>query len=163
MIVALMACAEGWTTSGALSPSLARIDRDGDGAVTADEYDAVRYAGPPFPQADRDGNQRLDLAELEVLLREQNALTFDAGRQRAAIAPADPASMPGAMSAESRELWELLSVLAAEVTEPPTAEEILAASATGRVDSPECLALLARLRAGWAAKGLVFPELSAGG
>jgi hypothetical protein len=159
VITLVLACSDGWTTGAALAPSLARVDRDGDGAVTGDEYDAVRYAGPPFPQADLDGNGRLDLPELEALLRGQDALTFDAGRQRRALTPADPAAMPGAMSAESRALWELLGVLAAEVPEPPTPAEILAASATGRLDSPESVAMLDRLRAGWAARGMAFPEL----
>ena len=53
LLALLLAChPEPWTMEGALRPSLARLDQDGDGRVDAREYERVAFSAPPFAQVD---------------------------------------------------------------------------------------------------------------
>jgi len=47
---------------------LERLDRDGDGAVSAPEYAAASDGALPFSAADADASGALDARELELLL-----------------------------------------------------------------------------------------------
>ena len=55
-----------WTWERALAPTLARLDRDGDGSVGLEEYQAVLWEGPPFAVVDQDMDGALSAAELRI-------------------------------------------------------------------------------------------------
>lgn len=94
VLLLLLACATPrWTEEGALAPHRATLDRDGDGRVTADEYDRVRWQGPPFSSADADGDGDLSTAELLTLFRAQSATRFDG-------APPEEDARPGTTAGE---------------------------------------------------------------
>lgn len=67
MIFLLLACAAHWTEENALAPTLAHLDRDGDGRVEVAEYEAVALRGTPFAEADADGDGALSVSELAAL------------------------------------------------------------------------------------------------
>jgi hypothetical protein len=77
-MILLLACRPAaWSESSALLPHLARLDRDGDGRVTADDYAATRWKGPTFDAVDRDADGVLSVAELGALLRTTSPTAFD--------------------------------------------------------------------------------------
>ena len=94
LLIVLLACSTPrWTEEGALAPHRAAIDTNGDGRVTADEYDRVRWQGPPFSSADGDGDGDLSAAELLTLFRAQSATRFDG-------APPEEDARPGTTAGE---------------------------------------------------------------
>lgn len=161
MIFWLTACATApaWTDTGAVAPLLHTLDRDGDGRVDHAEYDRVRWSGPPFPSADVDGDGALDAGELLRLFRGQSPTAFDGA------APEPPplvTSHPGhRRTVRQEETLEVLTALAdslrAAGDPAPTADELESAATTAHLDSPECLALLARMRPAWEHHGWTWP------
>jgi hypothetical protein len=152
VIASLLACAQAWTVEGAVAPTLARADRDGDGRVTETEWAAVGD-GVEWARADADGDGNLDLAELDALLRRQDPLAVPATARKAGA--------PARRDARVVDLAALLRVLAAEVRDaggvPPSEAELAVASETGDVASPEAQAVLERLERASTGAGLRFP------
>ena len=164
MIALLLACHTAeprFSEAGALAPTIAATDADGDGALTAAEYERLSYAAVPFDQADADGDGSLEADELAALIRRQDPQTFDNGppapplnREVWAGHQAPPAQLA---------LWELLMFLRAEVEAAggpalPSDKAIAAASQSGDVSSAAVQGLLVELAAQHEAAGLVFPE-----
>lgn len=59
------ACApDSWSDDAVLAPTLARLDADHDGKVTAAEWNAAAQDGPKFEKVDTDHDKTLSLAEL---------------------------------------------------------------------------------------------------
>lgn len=146
-----------------VAPLRRHLDRDGDGRVSPEEYDRVRYGGPAWSEADGDGDGDLSVAELEVLFETQDPLTFD---DRMKDIPDTTVQAPDRFhpdAPEVRALRDLLLHLAAvaRAREPsvplPSREELSAAAATGDPASPEVRSALSRLREGWKTAGLAFP------
>ncbi len=72
LLVLLGGCAPAWTEEGAVAPTLAHVDADQDGKVSAKEYEAVRFRGPPFAEVDADGNGAISRAELLALVLDKD-------------------------------------------------------------------------------------------
>lgn len=86
-LIVLLGCGRApqpWTREAALAPTLAALDRDGDGAVGAAEWGRVQYASPVFARVDSDGDGALSSAELMTVLYQQDPLKFDNPATRAA-------------------------------------------------------------------------------
>lgn len=99
----LLACArhepgvpEGAPLVEAVRPTLARLDRDGDGRVGASEYEAVAFSGPAFAEADGDGDGALEAEELGALLVGQDPLRFFPELARTQPDPKKAKGRPGA-------------------------------------------------------------------
>ena len=159
-MILLVGCGSpAWTESTALTPHLARLDHDGDGRVTAHEYERTLYLGPSFTEADRDGDGELSAQELAHLLREQSPTTFDGEKGADTGSPAPVGWRP---QAENAWLWELLVWLRDAPAAPVTDDAIHTAVDSGSLDSAETQAVLAAIRPAWEARGWVWPGLSAG-
>ena len=153
--------AAGWTEAAAIAPTLARLDRDGDGRVRAPEVDATAYAGGDLARMDTDGNARLSADELLAWMAQADPLTFDQEPGRPPIPPAE--AVPLAATRRVALLEELLMFLAAEVRAAapeapvPTPYHIQQAAQHGDLTHPEVQAVLQTLAAGYAQAGRSFP------
>ncbi len=152
LILALWACGSpSWTAEGAVAPTLARLDTDGDGRVVESEYQARAWRAPPFTAVDLDGDGALSTGELLQLLQEQDPATFVGDKTRR---PLDPTrwARPFSSDPAQRQVRELLDYLAAEVhaKDPdlplPSPDQRSAAVASGDLDSPASLEALSILR-----------------
>jgi hypothetical protein len=95
VLLGLLGCGAAWTEAGAVAPTLARMDRDRNGSVSSQEYDAVRFRGPPFAEVDADGNKSVSPAELLALVLAKDPLSLSPHRP-AAPAPGKQGRGPGA-------------------------------------------------------------------
>lgn len=151
-----------WTRSGAMAPTLARIDDDQDGRVGPHEWSTRAYATPSFSDVDLDGDGAVSADELWQLQVATDPLRFDGDKPRRSPSPDDEAtSFP--FPAEARHDRDLLLFLAAELGRPgpsadiPGRDEIEAAVRSGGLGSPSAQALLLRLEAGYLEAGMAFP------
>lgn len=156
----LLACSTlDWTPAGAVAPHRVALDDDGDGRVTAAEYDRRRWEGPGFAGADGDGDGDLGVDELLALVRNQSATAFDG----VAVTDASrPTRAPWSLPTAERDTWEALAWMAdalqAAGQPGPDPAAIDDAVRSGRLDSPRALPVLATLAAGWQAQGWSWPE-----
>lgn len=164
IFLAFLACDRGpWTTENALAPSLARMDKDGDGRVTEAEYAPVSFAGPPWADVDLDASGDVDLRELAGLIQRQDPTTFYFSDPEL-----PPPRMGGGKPDEERShkvaVLRVFETLQAEVVarDPsvpvPTAGEMEEAAEPGTLDSAEALAMFARLEVASKAAGVTFPK-----
>ena len=147
-----------WTPEAALSAHRERLDRNHDGVLAADDYAPMRWAGPPFATVDRNGDGRLDEAELARIIRGQSATLFDGGgggvvRQDSGATTARPPT------AAAEVLVFLRDRLVAAGATPPDTDAFAQAVASGRLDSAESLVVLAQMRRAWTLQGWVWPAL----
>lgn len=155
-MILLLACAREWTPEAAVQPTLDRLDRSGDGKVTAAEYERVAWKALPFPA----GDDVLSAAELTALQDAQDPLTFDGIEARGAPDPALGPGMSGTMTPAQRHAWELLHVLADEARaagQPVPPDHELDGAVRAGLESPQGRAVTARLRSAWERAGLGFP------
>jgi hypothetical protein len=68
-----------WSDERVFAPHVAVLDSNGDGRVTASEYDRTLWNGPPFATADQDHDGQLSPTELAWLTRHQSPTHFDGG------------------------------------------------------------------------------------
>lgn len=180
MILLLLACApDGWSRAEALAPALRRMDTDGDGRVTAAEYEPVSWSGPPFAEVDADHDGAMGLAELQGLVRTVDPVTFvkEGPAMSDGSAPGGPKGGPGPPRGAPRgapppgqrnrdavvftlrvmqSIAEEIRAVAPAIPVPDD-ERMEAAATLGGLDSPEVKALLAELEVASAAAGLDFP------
>jgi hypothetical protein len=157
MILALLSCGRAaWTVEGALSPTLARLDQDHDGRVTATEYARVVFPPGPFPDADGDGALSID--ELRASMLATDPVTFytaPATSARRDPAVARHAGVHGTLA------WRVLESLRLEAEAAggpgPTPDEVEEAARLGDLDSPAVRTLLAGMEADAARAGRRFP------
>jgi hypothetical protein len=165
----LLCCAcgdHGWSREAALSASLRKLDRDGDGRVGQDEYGATRFAAPSLEQLDYDGDALLDPDELYELMRRQDPLSFDGFMD---IEP------PGSRARDAREHVrrvrehnELLLFLRAEILalDPaaplPSSSDLVEFARDGAEGGAAYQALMTTLRADYQRLGMRFPDLDRG-
>jgi hypothetical protein len=76
LLLGLLGCGGRWTDTFALSPTLRKLDADGDGKVVAAEYEAKLLKGKPFAEADSDHDGVLQLDELEALLAKSDPMSM---------------------------------------------------------------------------------------
>ncbi len=81
MLLWLLACGPRWSEADAVTPTLARLDTDGDGSVRESEYEAVRYLGKSFVEVDTDGNGAFSADELLTLVSETDPVDIGRGRK----------------------------------------------------------------------------------
>lgn len=160
MILLVLACAQGeWTVESAAAPHRARLDSDGDGLVSAAEYDRVAWSSRPFMAADGDGDGDLSTAELVALVELQSATGFDGTSTMASNQRTVGSGV--VMGPRQRRLWELLAAMADELRAaggtPPSPEAIAAAVQSEALDSAETAAVLATLRTEWTRLGWKWP------
>lgn len=159
MIWLLAACAAPpmWSDEAVLGGVRARLDRDADGRVTAAEYDAARWNGPPFASADTDGSGELSASELAELLVGQSPTAFDGTH----AAPGRRGVAQALLTAEQRPVWEVLvwmgDTLRAQDLPGPDPAAVERAVATGSMTSPETRAVLAAMRVPWESRGWTWP------
>lgn len=161
MILLLLACnSAGWTEDTVMTPHRARFDDDGDGRVTAPEYEARRWNGPPFATADRDGDGDLSPAELAWLVRAQSPTSFDAPQAQPPLALGDVApNRPTAAQLDVTELLVWMSDSLAAAGSPPLPAPLLdAAVASGRLDSDATRLALGTIGPEWLARGWAWPQ-----
>ncbi len=78
-LILLLACADPaptWTAEAVLTPTLVRLDADGNGTLDKRELGKVAFHAPPFERIDRDQSGGVDAAELVALVKEQPPSTF---------------------------------------------------------------------------------------
>ena len=175
LLFLVMGCAARWTESGVLAPTLARLDKDGDGTVSVAEYEKVTFHADPNEHVDanHDGAVSLDELGVHVLSVDPASLTVPrSGPQvvrgkRGKGAKARPVDKPAdERRLRSERQWGVrLTLLALRVdiegVAPqavlPTDEVLLAASSTASLRTAESRAVLASLEAASDAAGLDFP------
>ncbi len=151
----LVGCGGEWTTLHAVEPTLAKLDVDHDGRVTAGEYDRVTFSGPAFAKVDVDGDGALSSEELLTLVLHQDPQRF---YQRPGQAQVVPPALPDPRTANVG--WCVLESMRQEVLAAnpgavvPTADETWAAAQGG---GPALLAMRDRLDAALVAEGLPVP------
>ncbi len=161
MIPLLVACSSPmWTPDGALAPHRARLDTNTDSRVSAAEYDAHRWNGPPFATADQNGDGDLSASELVWLVRTQSPTSFDAPIPQPPLALGQTTSTrPTAAQRELHEVFVWMDDSLRAAGDAPLDAAVLSAAAdSGRVDSPEAVAAFAQLRPRWEARGWGWPE-----
>ena len=165
MMWLLLACSSSapsgpWTEGAALQSTAAL---DGQDALSADGYAKRSYTALPLSQVDTDRSSTLSPAELAVLIRQQDPLSFDQTRPMGALDRqkwATPFSQP----ALQRATWELLAFLRAEVAAVapqatlPTDDDLRTAAATENLHSDAVQSLLQQLAALHEANHLTFPS-----
>jgi hypothetical protein len=199
VIWALLACAAKpggpWTAERAVAPVLARLDADRDGEVVAAEWARVDDAGLHFADADADGDGAVSAEEIEAIAREVDPIrwyeghggsgpkgapddggpgdtgapdagrTEAGGRHRTEGAPAAHGARapdPPELRAKIRANVLVLRILVEEIAvkDPsiplPDPRRVEAAGRAG-LASPEARALLAELEAASTQAGLAFP------
>lgn len=156
MIALLLACA---SEPRAFDGVVAHLDRDGNGTLEPAEYAPVAHKST-YPDDDGDGH--VTGAEVGALIGRTDPATFDpALGQRPFPGPPHEARP---LSPEAGRLRETLQFIVEELAfvDPnaalPTASELTEA-ARGGPESPEGVAVLARLSAIAAAQGRKLPEL----
>jgi len=88
-------------------PILARLDRDGDGTVRAEEWEAVAPGGPPFAAVDADGDGALSAAEVAAFAAGQDPVAFDGpAPERTPASLGDDRPFPGTPSERALRDWE---------------------------------------------------------
>ena len=160
MIALLLACAAPtWTPEGALAPHLARLDRDHDGHVTAAEYEAAAWNGPPFPSADADHDGELSAPELVRLHRTASATAFDHPGAGAPLqhATEDFTPTPAAERAVEEVLVALTDALRAAGDPSVEGLSLHDAVRSASLESPASKAVLDRIRPAWLARGWTWP------
>lgn len=159
MILTLFACASTWSATDPLREHRSRLDADHDERVTAAEYEAHLWNGPPFGTADVDGDGDLSSAELATLIAAQQPTVFDGFGKLEVIrrGGAGVASPRG----QARDTWEVLvwmnDALRAAGEPGLAPDDVAAAVATGHLGSPESASLLAALKPAWEAHGWAWP------
>ncbi len=164
-VAALAACGGGgeWSYRGALAPSLAAMDADGDGRVSAAEYSALALAGPPFTAVDIDRDGAIAPEEFEELVFGQDPLRFDGAPLREPWSEDIQDRTVHPDPYEQRTVRDLLRALCELVrTADPGAElpdegAIEAAARTRRLDSPAARAVLDDIRAAAERAGAALP------
>lgn len=161
MMWMLIGCeARTWTVEAALAPHRGRLDDSADGRVDAVEYDRRLWNGPPFATADADGDGDLSALELATLVRTQSSTSFDAP---VAAAPIRRGGAGVTLPPDGqRDVWELLvwmgDALRSAGQPGPDPGSVASAVHTGRLESPETLAVLGAMRPAWTARGWTWPE-----
>ena len=143
-----------------MSGHLPRFDLDKDGRFGAEEYDQVRWNGPPFPSADTDGDGDLSATELATLVRAQSPMSFDG------VAFPEALKRAGANlrlpSAEQRDVWELLvwmgDALRSRGRPGPDPDAVALAVRSGDAQSAETRRVLEAIRPEWIAQGWTWPQ-----
>ena len=147
-------------------PWLQQLDRDGDGRVTARDYDEVAFSAPSFTEVDENGDGELDAAELTHLVLSQDPTTFEPGihqRQSNDISDKSSGSGPANLTHQQIIVQEIFDMLLEDLprdgSAPPllTEAEVQAAVQTGSMRSASCQALLQRLKSEYDRRGLTFP------
>jgi hypothetical protein len=165
-LLLLIACGRdsGWTEARAMGPFLVALDRDGDGAVEAEECAHLAGATPGFPAWDLDADGRLEERELAAVLRGPDPMAFDAGLLGALPPrPPHPPDRRPAGSPDARLARDVLAFLVGELRAAgypgalPGPEDQAAVVGAGGLGSPEGRALLADLAEAYAVAGLRFP------
>lgn len=147
----------GWSPDGAMEAHRQRLDRNHDGVVDANEYEAVRWAGPPFATADSDGDGQLSNGELARLVRGQSATAFDGGgggemRQDGGSASAH------APTASAEVLVFLRDRVVAAGGAAPEPAAFARAVASGGLETADSQGVLAHLHHEWTLQGWAWPE-----
>lgn len=181
VILALFACSSPrWTEVGAVAPTLARIDADGDREVSEAEYAAVDLYRAPFSQADGDGDGTLSNEELL-------AVVLASDPSRSAVTRSSPGKRktkkdtktsteskrkpkardaPDARRTQAEAQWVVRMVLESLRDEVravksdaavPSDERVKAAAATADVRTAESRVVLGELEAASDAVGVGFP------
>lgn len=176
-ILLLLACAKdpGWTEASAIAPTLAKIDTDHDGAVSAAEWEAVSFHAVPFAAVDTDKSGGIDEAELLTLLVATDPSTMTMpragpqtkrGHTRTSAIKAEPAAALNPLRVRhERALTTRYALLAIQeelqAAAPdlvlPTRDEVLRTADSGDLRTVESRALLARMEAAADSAKLDFP------
>ena len=165
-LLLLFACgpAPSWTYDGALAPTYARMDLDGDGRVVEAEYVRLALAGPAFERVDLDRDGLLSTEELDRLVFLQDPLSFDGANERQSWGEVDQTETTHPDGFERRSLRDLFRSLAEAIravdpgAELPDEATIEAAARTRRLESFESRALLLALAQAADDAGAGFPE-----
>jgi len=152
-----------WTAEESLRSTWELLDSNDDGTVKMNEWGPVSYGSPVFPDIDKDASGGLDLSELLAVVREIDPDGFDGKRMKLKSTAGElAASSP--VPREVRHVGNVLKFLAADLEEEerlgpiPSKQEVLVASWTRSLSSPESAAALAQLREAWRLAGRTFPE-----
>lgn len=165
-----LGCSQGpWTEAAVMERTLTRLDRDHDGRVSGQEYDAVVTIGKHFGEVDVDRNGQMSADELARLIRDQDPLHFDPtphdgpGRRLGAAAPIDVSPEAAELAQRRAVVVAVIQTLCAELraVDPamvlPDEATISEAAAAGTLDTPPARALLVRIQADYQRVGLTFP------
>lgn len=150
-----------WTEATALQPTLDRLDVNADGIVSAVEFSLVAPQ-TDFGWLDLDGDETLSRDELVAWMDAADPLTFDNQRGQTAVSR-QQAEVSESTTAEVRMLRDLYFFLSEDLSAAapslprPSDHHLRTAAATASLSSPQSIAVLDALRAGYAAAGLTFP------
>lgn len=160
-LLLLAGCGAGWTEARALRPFLDALDRDGDGAVGAEDCADLAWAPPGFPAWDLDGDGRLEEVELAAALRGPDPVAFDAAHLGDLPArPPDPRGRRPVRGPEARAARDVLAFLAAELRAAGYAgggPDPTDPAGPTSLDTPEAQRALAAYARAFAEAGLRFP------
>ena len=164
-VTVLAACGgdDAWSHRGALAPTLAAMDADGDGRVGAAEYGALALGGPSFSAVDIDRDGAISPGELAALVFTQDPLRFDGAGLREPWSEDIQARTVHPDPYEQRTVRDLLRALCELVraADPgaalPGEADIEAAARPRRLDSPASRAVLEDIRAAAERAGAALP------
>lgn len=148
-----------WTPVASVAPFRIFLDLDADGLVDADEYERTRWKGPPYATVDADHDGDASASEILTLFQAQSPTSFDGVTDPDGAAPLRP---PWSIPVEQRDVWQVLvwmgDALRSRGQPGPDPQAVDAAVLTGRIDSPQTMAVLDFIRPQWLANGWSWPS-----